>query len=235
MVSPDFDQKRLQDLADNIAKEQELLNDYEEALRLEDDPRRLKRYYKEIERQRESVHRYQQEFSALQQRQTSRPPGQTSKPSAQMQEVGKQLQQMDAKLNILLSGQIAIYEDLNQMRHALLIRYDAAEQSIISAITQQLDQNQLLLTQNLLNALEANQVSEPEMQRMLAVLEERIPSLPPSQAAIIKDPELDAKHKLKVTLPIIPLLVEYEGELELGSGFNIKSAWEKLITKLRRQ
>lgn len=228
MASPDFDQKRLQDLADNIAKEQELLNDYEEALRLEDDPRRLKRYYKEIERQRESVHRYQQEFSALQQRQTS-------KPSAQMQEVGNQLQQMDTKLNILLSGQIAIYEDLNQMRHALLIRYDAAEQSIISAITQQLDQNQLLLTQNLLNALEANQVSEPEMQRMLAVLEERIPSLPPSQAAIIKDPELDAKHKLKVTLPIIPLLVEYEGELELGSGFNIKSAWEKLIAKLRRQ
>ncbi|MFM7788583.1 MAG: hypothetical protein ACKO90_10710 [Microcystis panniformis] len=31
MISPSFYQKRLQDLADNIAKEQESLKDYEEA------------------------------------------------------------------------------------------------------------------------------------------------------------------------------------------------------------
>ena len=49
----------------------------------------------------------------------------------------------------------------------------------------------------------------------------------------IKDPELDVKQKLKVTLPIVPMLVEYEGEFELGSGFNIRSAWERLIAKLR--
>ena len=133
-----------------------------------------------------------------------------------MQEVGIQLRQMDAKLNVLLSGQVAIYEDL----------------------LNQLDATQLALTQKLQDALDTNQVSEPQIQQMLAVLEERIPSLPPSQAAIaevIKDPELDAKHKLKVTLPIVPMLVEYEGELELGSGFNIKSAWEQLVAKLRRR
>jgi hypothetical protein len=73
---------------------------------------------------------------------------------------------------------------------------------------------------------------------MLAVLEERFPALPPSQVAvaeIIKAPELDAKHKLKVTLHLVPFLVDYEGELELGSGFNINLAWEKLLTKLRRK
>jgi hypothetical protein len=137
----------------------------------------------------------------------------------------------------LLSGQIAIYENQNQMRQALLERYDATEQAIIGSIAQQLDQTQLILIQNLLEALEANLVSEPEMQQMLAVLEERLPSLPPSHAAIaeiIKDPELDVKHKLKVTLPIIPMFVEYEGELELGS-FNIKSIWKQLIAKLQRK
>ena len=100
----------------------------------------------------------------------------------------------------------------------------------------QLNETQLVLTQKLQDALDANQVSEPQMQQMLAVLEERIPSLSPSQAAIaevIKDPELDVKQKLKVTLPIVPMLVEYEGEIELGSGFNIKSAWERLVAKLR--
>jgi chromosome segregation ATPase len=233
VIPPNFYQKRLQDLEDNIAKEQELLKDYEEALGLEDEPRRIKKYNREIERQRGSVTRYQQEFAELQQKLRG-----SSSAQMQMQKVGSQLQQMDAKLNILLSSQVVIYKNLNQMRQALLDRYDAAEQTIIAAIAEQLDRSQLVLTQNLLNALETNQVSEPEMQQMLAVLEERIPSLPPSQASvaeIIKAPEPDAKHKLKVTLPIIPMLVEYEGELELGSGFNIKSAWEQLITKLRRR
>ena len=131
-----------------------------------------------------------------------------------MQEVGIQLRQMDTKLNILISGQVAIYEDL----------------------LNKLDANQLALTQKLQDSLDANQVSEPQRKQMLAVLEKRIPSLPPSQAAIaevIKDPELDVKQKLKVTLPIVPMLVEYKGEFELGSGFNIKSAWEQLVAKLR--
>ncbi|NEP40525.1 MAG: hypothetical protein F6K35_15290, partial [Okeania sp. SIO2H7] len=96
---------------------------------------------------------------------------------------------------------------------------------------------QLVLTQTLLEVVEANQVSQPEMEKMLAAIEERIPSLPPGQATaieVLKNPELDARHKLKVTLPLVPLLVNYEGELELGAGANIKSAWEKLVNKLRK-
>lgn len=230
MASPGFN-RRLQDLADNIAKEQELLKDYEEALLYEDEPRRIKRYRREIERQRESVTRYQLEYAELKQELAD-------EPSAQMQHVGHQLQQMDAKINVLLSGQVAIYENLNQMRQALLNRYDAAEQAIIGAIAQQLDETQLVLIQRLLDAVEANQVSQPQMQQMLAALEERIPSLPPTQATaieVIKDPELNAKHKLILTLPLVPLLVNYEGELELGAGFNINSAWERLVNKLRRK
>ena len=207
MTFPECYQKRLEDLEDNIKQDLELLKDYDDELRYTTDPRLKARYRREITRQENSVSRYKQEYNRLQQELTGQP-------SPQMQEVGIQLRQMDAKLNILLSGQVAIYEDL----------------------LKQLDQNQLVLTQKLQDALDANQVSEPQMQQMLAVLEERIPSLPPSQAAIaevIKDPELDVKQKLKVTLPIVPMLVEYEGEFELGSGFNIKTAWEQLVAKLR--
>ena len=230
MLSPGF-QQRLQDLEDHIAQEQELLKEFEEVLRYETDPRRKAGYRRDIERQQESVASYQQEYNKLQQELTGQP-------SARMQEMGNQLQQMDTKLNILLSSQVAIYENLDRMRQDLLLRYDTTEQATIEAVAQQLDRNQLLLTQNLLDALEANQVPEQQMQQMLAVLAERVPALPPSQAAvaeIIKAPELDAKHKLKVTLPLVPFLVDYEGELELGSGFNIKSAWEQLLTKLRRK
>ncbi|MBD2682545.1 MULTISPECIES: hypothetical protein [Nostoc] len=230
MLSPGFHQ-RLQDLEDHIAQEQELLREFEEVLRYEPNPRIKAGYRRDIERQQESVAGYRQEYNELQHELT----GQSS---ARMQEMGNQLQQMDAKLNILLSSQVAIYENLDQMRQDLLLRYDANEQATIEAVAKQLNQNQLVLTQNLLDALEANQVSEQQMQQMLAVLEERVSALPPSQAAvaeIIKAPELDAKHKLKVTLPLVPFLVDYEGELELGSGFNIKTAWEQLLTKLRRK
>ena len=73
---------------------------------------------------------------------------------------------------------------------------------------------------------------------MLTVLQDKITSLPPNKTAsieIIKDPQFDAKHRLKEGLPIIPMLVGYEGELELGSGFNIKTAWEYLVAKLQRK
>lgn len=106
-------------------------------------------------------------------------------------------------------------------------------------IIEQLNQTQLALTENMLNAVAANQVSESEMLEMLAVLESRIPSLPASSQAeiaeIIKSPELDTRHKITVTLPIVPFLINYEGELELGTGFNIKSAWEFVIKKLGRK
>lgn len=230
MLSPGFHQ-RLQDLEDHISQEQELLKEFEEVLGNEADPRIQRKYRRDIKRQKESIAGYQQEYNELQQEMTGQP-------SARMQEMGNQLQQMDAKLNILLSSQVAIYENLDQMRQDLLLRYNATEQATIEAVAQHLDRNQLLLTQSLLDALEANQVPEQQMQQMLAVLEERVPALPPSQAAvaeIIKAPELDAKHKLKVTLPLVPFLVDYEGELELGSGFNIKLAWEQLLTKLRRK
>lgn len=203
---PKYYQQRLKDLEDNIKQDLALLKDYQYELRYTTDPRTKARYRREIVRQEESVAHYKQDYSKLQQEWVGTP-------SPQMQEVATQLRQMDAKLNILLSGQVAIYEDL----------------------LTQLNQTQLDLTQKLQDAVDANQVSESQMQQMLAVLEERIPSLPPSQAAIaevIKDPELDVKQRLKVTLPIVPMLVEYEGEFELGSGFNIKSAWERLVAKL---
>jgi replicative DNA helicase len=229
MLSPSFSQ-RLRDLETHISKDQELLKDFEEALRYEKDPRLKAGYRLEIERQWESLTRYKQEYAELEQEISNTP-------NAQMQKVESQLQQMDVKLNVLMSGQVAIYENQNQIRQALLNRYDAIERAIISAITQQLDQTQLVLIQKLIEALEANLISEQQMQQMLTALDERIPALHPSNLAlaeIIKDPEIDAKHKLKITLPIVPMLVEYEGELEFGSGFNIKSAWEQLIYKLRR-
>ncbi len=60
--------KKLQYLADHIAKDEKLLKDFEDALRYEKDPRVIAEYRQEIERQRESITRYESEMRELQQK-----------------------------------------------------------------------------------------------------------------------------------------------------------------------
>ena len=227
MLSQIF-QQRLTDLLDHITQDQKLLKEFEEALTVEDNPRTLKKYKKEIKRQQESIDNYKQEYTELQQQLIGISTPQIQVVGNQLQIIENQLQQIDAKLNIVLINQ-----------DSLLIRYQVSEQAILRVFIEQLNQTQLAFTENMLNAVAANQVSESEMLQMLAVLESRIPSLPSSSQAeiaeIIKSPELDARHKITVTLPIVPFLINYEGELELGTGFNIKSAWEFIIKKLGRK
>lgn len=51
-------------------------------------------------------------------------------------------------------------------------------------------------------------------------------------SGVIADPTLDSNHKLKYSIPIIPLILSYEGEIELKSGLNLKKAWQGLKARL---
>lgn len=227
---------RLQQLEDNIVQDLALLNEYEVELRDEDDPSRQRKYRRRIEKLRESYNSYQQEYKQLKAEQTS-------DSSTEIQNVTMHLQQMDAKLNMMLSGQVAIYEDLHQMRQTLLLRYDTTEQAMIAVLAEHLNRGQLLTMQAVLDALEVGRVSEVEIQQVLtstqqilSVLKDRGLALPPGHEAIaevINVPTLDTKHRLKVSLPIIPFLLDYEAELELGTGINLKASLENLGARFR--
>lgn len=180
MLSQIF-QNRLQVLLNHITEDQELLKEFEEELRYETNPRVIRGYKREVQRQKDSIVNYRQEYIELEQQLGEKSEPQIQEVDNKLQLVERQwqqmhllvsqLQQIDEKLNIVLGNQKLIYQD----------------------ITAQLNQNQLLFTQKMLDAVAANQVSDLQMQQMLAVL------------------------------------------LELGTGFNLKSAWEQVITKLRRQ
>jgi len=49
---------------------------------------------------------------------------------------------------------------------------------------------------------------------------------------MVDDPKLDVSHKLKVSIPIIPLILTYETEVGLKSGLNLKAAWQRLKAKV---
>lgn len=228
-------EQRLRDLASHVNQDLALLKDYEEALRYEDDPRRRAKYRHQTAQLHESASRYRQEYDELRQQVIGELP-------TEMQEVAVQLQQMRAKLDTLLTGQTTIRDDVSHLRQTLLARYDASEQTVITTITERLAQVQLTTLHTTLDVLEADRLSEAEMHETLnavhetlAALQQQGVSLPGQQAVAeaIDSPTLEVKHKLKVTLPIIPLLLGYEGELELGSGVNLETVWERLAAKVR--
>ena len=88
-MNNDQNEKRLKVLEDHINKDLELLDEYEDKLRYETDPRRTAKYRKEIERQRESLAYYRQEYDKLKKQASP----------AQTQKVDSLLQQKDEKLD----------------------------------------------------------------------------------------------------------------------------------------
>ena len=225
-------ERRIQQLADNIRKDMDLLNDFEDELRYETDPRRLARYRREIERQHESLSRYQQEYDELRGQLTGEPP-------AGMQNTADLLRQMDAKLDGLVGGQKAMQDDLKDFRKTLLARFDDSEQTIISAVVQRLDQNQSATVQSILDEIETHRLPENELQGTLNVIQQTLSEIKQKEAGyydsqlvrdvgnlseVVDDPKLDVNHKLKVSVPIIPLILSYETEV----GLNLKAAWQRL-------
>jgi hypothetical protein len=231
-------ERRLQQLADNIRQDLNLLKAYEDELRYETDPRRLEGDRREIERQRESLTRYQQEYDELQKQVTG-------VPSAEMVDTADLLRQMDAKLDDVLKNQKVMQDDLKDLRKTLLARFDASEQVIISTIVQRLDQNQLATVQSILDEIETHRVPE-ELQETLSALQQALLEIremrlndlqlateAKSLSEVVDDPKLDVTHKLKVSIPIIPLILTYETEVELKSELNLKAAWQRLKVRVR--
>ena len=69
-MNKDLIEERLKALEDSIRQDQDLLNDYEDELRYETDPRLKGKYRMELERQHESLAQYQQEYDELQKQAT---------------------------------------------------------------------------------------------------------------------------------------------------------------------
>lgn len=228
---------RLNDLADNVTKDLTLLKLYEDELRLEDDPRRRARYQREINQLRTSSSQYEREYESLERYLEGRP-------SETLSGERSELQEIHVKLDALLTGQSNLNMNLYQLRQAILSRYEAGERLIINSITERLDQAQADTVQTMLDAIELDRVDEAEMAEVMGALiralaenKQRGVALPELGKVdeVISAPHLDLKHKLKFSIPIIPLLLNYEGEVEIGSRLNLEAAWDRLVGKFRRK
>jgi hypothetical protein len=131
-----------------------------------------------------------------------------------------------------------LHESITKYSEEYLKLWNDSVESNIVATIQSLSQTELLLTQKLISAVEGNEISSQQCMEMLEAVKKRVSALPFKQtciAKIINNPQFDVKHKLKISLPIIPVFVQYEGEIELAVGSDIRIAWSKLIAKLKGQ
>jgi len=163
-----LDEVRLQQLADNIRQDLDLLKGFEDELRFTSDPRSIARYRREIERQRESLARNQREYDEI---------------MKSVQDVIESYSVPERELQDTLN---AIQQTLSEIRQNKTGQYNPQLVGEVEKVTE-----------------------------------------------IVADPKLDSTHKLKYSIPIIPKILSYEGEIELKSGLNLKKAWQSLKARLR--
>jgi hypothetical protein len=135
------------------------------------------------------------------------------------------------------------------LRETVLARFDASEQTIITTIVDRLDHEQLVNTQAVLDSIATRQFAENELQETMVAVRDTLNEIRQKEtflaeshltseiedlSDVVDAPKLDVSHKLKITVPIIPFILSYEGEMALKSGMNLESAWHRLLSKVRR-
>lgn len=229
-MGPNFFSEELARLEVRIRRARALLNEYEEILDTSSDPRERARCNRAIGELKKSIDRYAQEYKNLK--------AQLNSKDVTDQNLHKQLKQISKDLDALKSGQNNILWELEKTKQIVVSHYDLSQRRFILRITEQLSHDQLKVVQLLLLYIEDAHLPEAEVGEMLLLVKQHISSLPPEQLEaleVIKAPELDIRHRLKVCLPLIPFILDYEGEVEIGSGFNIKTLWNEIKVLLQRK
>ncbi|MEM7580959.1 MAG: hypothetical protein AAF316_14145 [Cyanobacteria bacterium P01_A01_bin.80] len=220
---------RLQQLKDNVVRVLKLLNEYEIEIDHETDPSIKNKYRRRVEKLTEQRYSYQEELIAIKNQLNN------EQAKEQVLNIESQLKQIDNKLIWLVDSQAALHQ-------VILAHFVVEDRNLIAPIVNQLEEAQIVEVNSVLKAVESNQISEVEtrilvsqMQKALTLMKEKGFMLPSGNEAldeIINYPTIDAKHALKVTVPIIPFILSYEGELGLGAGLKIKEVWNSLKNKV---
>lgn len=134
----------------------------------------------------------------------------------------------EQKLGQLVEGQEHIRSSVDDLQEALRFRLDQQQGRIVTAIVEAINKGGV-----------PGRELRPIMDSLKVLLEGLLSgtwSLPSDALSaeayrlpqIIDAPHISIHHKLKITLPIIPLLLGYEGEVDLSSAIDLEQAWQRL-------
>ena len=118
MTSNDFDRQRLKDLEDNLAREQELLKQFENTLRYESDPRIKAKYQTDIERQKQAINQYQKEYQELKNKLSGNSPSQINDISKGNPSDNSNNPRQSIFSNVNVGGSINIHGNITQQSNS---------------------------------------------------------------------------------------------------------------------
>jgi len=136
-------------------------------------------------------------------------------PKIDIERYGKQFEYIKYELDEIKLG-------IKELQQKILDRLDENEKAIISTILDQSDQEQmdemLDLVKQVLSAIQHREPRGPVTSDDLNHL-----------SKVVDDTRLKAADKLKITLPLIPYLLQYEHEITLEKGVSLSVAWSRLV------
>lgn len=241
-------EQRLQYLQSNIDREAELLNAYEKQLTYEDDARRLLKIQHNIERQRETIAGYRQEAAQIEAALPAVSATDTDAVQNQLADINQQLsaisQQIDKAETRLVDGQKAIRKDIRKQQETVLGHIDKQHRQTIAVVVKKMDANQLELTELMLDAADQRQIAQWQADQLTMLTQQALLDLKQLRHnqpdAAQWDSLLDAlasqtgwAQKLKLTIPLIPGLMEFESEKTMDVIPALKQAWGNLMNKIR--
>lgn len=246
---PAYQAQRLRDLEHHIQQRLELLRAFESALALEDNPRRMMGYRHEIEREQAALADFYRQAAELgvSPDQAGSAPGEAVQ--AELAAMSQKLDDLGRKLDGLSrqveTGQQALHTDLARQQQAILGHIDQARQSAVAAVVQRLDANQGELVELLLDAADRQQIARWEADELTRLVQQSLlelrrlhqnrPDAGQWQRLLeLLEQDVGWEQKLRLTLPLVPGLLEFESEVQVDVMGVLNETWRRLLAKIGR-
>lgn len=157
--------------------------------------------------------------------------------------LSRQLSQMEEKL---VEEHAATRRTTTEQTRALLARVDERHEATIAVLLHRLDEQQLETVTLLLDAADRQEVARWEGEQLLVLVQQALTDLerlrrgqPDAQqwegllAALQQ--EAGWQQKLKLTIPLVPGLLEFESEAAIDVWEPLQAAWARLRAKAGRK
>lgn len=156
------------------------------------------------------------------------------------------LREISSRLGGIEHGVSAVHDDVKAVRVGLaqvLGHFERQYQEIVAPILAHMDEHHLAQIDATLAAVETNAVAADEIDRLLASITKTLAAILATQHTLL-DPAtqqrlhqvvevagnemLNRRHRLKLTVPIIPALLAYEAEIDVEAQSRLAELWQAL-------
>jgi len=161
----------------------------------------------------------------------------------QILEIG--LPAIDRRNDIIFSKVCDIDIHLDQIKESILSQLDKSERNIITVFLSHLNESDIRITNELVGAIKNQKLDQEDLKIVETIVGETCKIVAEKQEEIVrqqtelantivnfielqKTPDYNVRHRIVVTIPLIPVLMNYTVIHEVQSGKKIKALWTKV-------